>query len=137
MTERRILLTEQDYDRLCRLLEQQGGGKNSRECAELEDELDRAEVVPPDKMPANVVTMRSKVRFRDEASGEEQEATLVYPFEADVQSQRISVLAPIGAALLGLSVGESIDWPVPSGSHKRLRVVDVIYQPEAAGRPDL
>jgi regulator of nucleoside diphosphate kinase len=79
--------------------------------------------------------MNSVVRFADEESGKESEVTLVFPGSADVEKQRISVLAPIGSALLGLSVGDSIDWPLPDARTRRLRVVAVTYQPEAAGDP--
>jgi regulator of nucleoside diphosphate kinase len=129
---RRIVLTEQDMTRL-RALVEQSGGKNAKERDALEAELDRAEVVDPRDVPHDVVTMNSRARFVDEGTGEESEATLVFPHEADVAASRISVLAPIGAALLGLSVGQVIDWPMPNGAVRRLRVTDVLYQPEAAG----
>ena len=119
--------------RLRRLVEQNAAGKNAKECEALEAELDRAEVVAPTDVPQDVVTMNSRVRFVDESTGEEHEATLVYPFDANVDEWRISVLAPIGAALLGLSIGQFIDWPMPDRATKRLRVVSVLYQPEAAG----
>ena len=122
--------------RLRRLVAQHAVGKNAKECEALEAELDRAEVVAPADVPADVVTMNSRVRFADADTGEEQEATLVYPADANVKESRISVLAPIGAALLGLSIGQFIEWPVPSGATKRLRVVSVLYQPEAAGEFD-
>lgn len=130
---RRIVLTEQDMARLRRLVAQHAMGKNAKECEALEAELDRAEVVAPTDIPDDVVTMNSRVRFVDESTGVEHEATLVYPFEANVNDWRISVLAPIGAALLGLSVGEFIDWPMPDRATKRLRVISVVYQPEDAG----
>lgn len=120
-------------DRLRRLVEQNAKGKNAKECEALEAELDRAEVVAPTAVPPEVVTMNSRVRFLDEDTGQQHEATLVYPFQANVSEWRISVLAPVGAALLGLSIGQSIAWPMPGGATKRLRVVSVLYQPEAAG----
>jgi regulator of nucleoside diphosphate kinase len=130
---RRIILTEEDMARLRRLVEQNATGRNAKECEALEAELDRAEVVAPTDVPQDVVTMNSRVRFVEEGTGEEHEATLVYPFDANVNEWRISVLAPVGAALLGLSIGQSIDWPMPDGAMKRLRVINVVYQPEAAG----
>ena len=133
MNARRIVLTEQDMARLRRLVAQHSTGKNAKECEALEAELDRAEVVAPTDVPPDVVTMNSRVRFGDADTDEELEATLVYPSDANVDEWRISVLAPIGAALLGLSIGQSIDWPMPSGATKRLRVIGVMYQPEAAG----
>jgi regulator of nucleoside diphosphate kinase len=136
LTARHIVLTEQDMTRLRRLVAQHAVGKSAKECEALEAELDRAEVVAPTDVPADVVTMNSRVRFADSDTGEEHEATLVYPVDANVKESRISVLAPIGAALLGLSIGQFIDWPVPSGATKRLRVISVLYQPEAAGEFD-
>jgi regulator of nucleoside diphosphate kinase len=130
---RRIILTERDMTRLRSLVEQHSGGRSAKECEALEEELDRAEVVAPADVPPGVVTMNSRVRFADEDSGEECEATLVYPVDANASEWRISALAPVGAALLGLSIGDFIDWPMPRGVTKRLRVISVPYQPEAAG----
>ena len=84
-------------------------------------------------MPADVITMNSTARFRDEASGDEREMTLVYPSGADGINNKVSILAPFGSALLGLRVGDTIEWPVPSGRTIRLRVLSIRYQPEAAG----
>ncbi len=99
----------------------------------LADELDRAEVVPPERIAGNVVTMNSRVVFRDEETGESREVSLVYPNDSDPDHGRISIFAPVGTALLGLSMGQTIDWPLPQGRLKRYRVVEVLYQPEAAG----
>lgn len=128
---RRIVLTETDLERLLPLVRQ--SGRNAREREALEAELEEAEVVDASEIPPDVVTMNSRVRFEDEDSGETRDVTLVYPAQADAETGKISVLAPIGAALLGLSVGQTIDWPMPSGGSRRLRVVSVLYQPEAAG----
>ena len=98
----------------------------------LEQELSRARVVDAGQVPPDVVTMNSRIVCEDEASGVRHELELVYPHESDVQHQRVSVLAPVGAALLGLSVGSSIDWPMPGGRTARVRVVSLPYQPEAA-----
>ena len=81
--------------------------------------------------------MNSRVRFQDTDTHDELEVTLVYPKSADVDQGKISVLAPVGSALLGLSVGQSIEWPVPAGKLRHLRVVAVTYQPEAAGHSEL
>lgn len=101
--------------------------------AALEHELERADVVEPASMPADVVTMNSRVRCVDEVGGDTHDLTLVYPRDADVDQHKVSVFAPVGAALLGLSVGQSIDWDAPGGRHLRLRVTGIEYQPEAAG----
>jgi regulator of nucleoside diphosphate kinase len=120
-----IYLTEDDLERLSRLLEGQSG-----RFAKLEGELSRAVVVPREQIPPDVVTMNSRVLFEEETSGERREVTLVYPREADIDAGRISVLVPVGTALLGLRVGQSIDWVLPSGEKRRYRVISVPYQPE-------
>ncbi len=103
----------------------------------LEEELGRAVTVPSDQIPANVVTMNSKVRFRDEVSGEESEVTLVYPQDANADEGKVSVLAPVGSALLGLSAGQTIEWEMPTGKTRKFKIVSVLYQPDAAGEYDL
>lgn len=99
----------------------------------LGDELARANVVAPGDMPADVVSMDSVVTCLDENSGESRLLTLVYPQDADADQGKVSVLAPVGSALLGLSVGQHIDWPAPGGRTLRLKVTGIQYQPEAAG----
>jgi regulator of nucleoside diphosphate kinase len=128
----RVVLSRFDHERLERLLERVGPRPD---LDALREEIERAEIVEPEAVPRTVVTMNSVVRFVDEESGKESEIKLVFPGHADVESNRISVLAPVGSALLGLSVGDSIGWPLPNGRTRRLRVVAVTYQPEAAGDP--
>jgi len=128
----RIVLTRFDYKRLEHLLDIVGPRPD---LDALREELDRADIVEPEAVPANLVTMNSVVRFVDKDSGKESELTLVFPGSSEVETNRISVFAPIGSALLGLSVGDSIDWPLPYGRTRRLRVIAVAYQPEAAGDP--
>lgn len=99
--------------------------------ASLQGELSRARIVPPGKVPANVVTMNSVVRLRDMDTGETDEFELVYPWEVDAGHNRVSILAPIGTAILGYQLGDIIEWPVPAGL-RRLRVAKVLYQPERA-----
>lgn len=132
-SNQKLHLTPQDFDRLERLV---GISSKSPNVVALEEEIDRAVIVEREALPPDVVTMNSRIRFADEESGEESEVTLVYPSEADASSGRISVLAPIGTALLGLTVGGSIEWTMPNGSRRRLRVLAVPYQPEAAGDLD-
>lgn len=93
------------------------------------EELARAEFCSADSLPADVVTMRSRVTFLDEDSGEEHAVELVYPRAADLELGRVSVLTPVGAALIGLKRGSAIDWPNRAGACRRLRIVEVI-QPE-------
>ncbi|QNP40274.1 nucleoside diphosphate kinase regulator [Lysobacter solisilvae (ex Woo and Kim 2020)] len=97
----------------------------------LRAELDRAEIVEPAQMPPDVITMNSTVRLALH-DGSEREVTLVYPNGVDGRSDRVSILAPVGSALLGLRVGQAIRWPAPGGSVD-LRVLAIGYQPEAAG----
>ena len=98
---------------------------------ELDGELDRAEIVKPEEIPTDVITMNSTFRLRDLDSGEEVVYTLVFPGKADSTNGKISILAPIGTAVLGYRVGDAIEWKVPAGL-KRLRVEEILYQPEAA-----
>jgi regulator of nucleoside diphosphate kinase len=131
--EGRVTVTELDYDRLRKLIETRLDARDRDAVSALSDELDRTEVVPAESVTGTLVTMNSRVVFRDEETGETREVSLVYPGESDLERGRISVLAPVGSALLGLSVGQTIDWPLPRGQLKRIRVVKVVYQPEAAG----
>ncbi|MDF0604924.1 nucleoside diphosphate kinase regulator [Neisseriaceae bacterium TC5R-5] len=124
-----ITVSSLDYERLAALLEECESSHPT--AAALEAELERADVVEPDMMPAGIITMNSTARVRL-ADTQEKQLTLVYPREANSDEGKISVLAPIGAALLGLSIGQSIEWPTPAGSI-HLTVLDVTYQPEASG----
>lgn len=99
----------------------------------LEAELARANVVDPKEVPASVVTMNSTVRFQVESSKDEFCLTLVYPKDLDDSGEKISILAPVGSALLGLSEGDEIEWPRPGGGVMRVRITEVTYQPERAG----
>jgi regulator of nucleoside diphosphate kinase len=128
----RIILTSVDFDRLEALLDSLP--KNAFPGrAELRAELERAEVVAPDRIPPNVVTMNSTVRFTIAESGETFRLTLVYPKDVGADADRISVLAPVGSALLGLAVGDELQWPRPGGGVSTVRVDEVVYQPERAG----
>jgi regulator of nucleoside diphosphate kinase len=126
-----IYLTQDDADRLLRLVESQPGKRFEK----LEGELVRASIVPREKIPEDVVTMNSRVIFENENTGERREVTLVYPGSADIDAGKISILVPIGTALLGLRVGQSIDWELPGREKQRYRIVKVPFQPEAAGEP--
>ncbi|WP_256645364.1 nucleoside diphosphate kinase regulator [Thermomonas paludicola] len=129
-----LLLSRVDVERIEDLLElPQFRALNT---AALRQELARAELVEPQDVPADVITMNStaKVRVISEDQGEhEYELTLVYPRDADGSGEKVSILAPVGSALLGLRVGSSIDWPMPGGRSARLHVLAIHYQPEAAG----
>ena len=102
----------------------------------LERELERATVVKPDQIPATVVTMNSEVEVMDLDTGERRSLTVVFPAMAGIEAGRVSVLAPLGTALLGSRQGAQVTWQTPRGA-RQLRVENVVYQPEAAGRFDL
>ena len=133
-----IYVTEPDYQRLSGLIEttRERNGVDREYVSKLEAELDRAEIVDPKNIPADVITMRSKVRLKDLVSGEANTYSLVFPTEADFSEGKVSVLAPIGTAILGYKQGDTIEWPVPS-SVRRLKVDEILYQPEAAGDYEL
>jgi regulator of nucleoside diphosphate kinase len=125
-----IIVSARDLARLEALLDSPAVSRQPAATA-LMDELNRAEVVDDDQVPADVVTMHSEVECEDIASGEQHVLTLVFPSEADVERARVSVLAPVGSALLGLSVGQSIDWQAPGGRPLKLRVTAVRHPVQA------
>jgi regulator of nucleoside diphosphate kinase len=128
----RIFITETDYDKLRRLIAgRRTSGADAEHLNELEQELERAEVLgDTETVPSDVVTMNSQIRVMDLDSGEIREYTLVFPSEARTENA-LSVLAPIGTAILGYRVGDVIEWQVPRGV-RRLKVLEVLFQPEAA-----
>lgn len=134
MANREIFVTDVDLDKLTNLLAAVGrGDPRDREHIErLEAELERAHIVTPADVPPDVVTMNSEVQVRNLTTGETQVFTLVFPAEANVDLKKVSVLAPIGMAVLGYRVGDVIEWTVPAGT-RRLEIERVLYQPEAAG----
>lgn len=122
-----IIITHNDFQKLSALV-----SNSTSQLAELlEEELDRATVVTDEELPDDVVSMNSTVCFTDLDSGAESVVTLVYPHEANIEKNKISILAPIGSALIGLRVGQVIQWPVPNGKEKRLKVISVLFQPES------
>jgi regulator of nucleoside diphosphate kinase len=124
-----ILVSRLDCERIEALLESPAA--EHHDTAALRAELARAEIVEPAHMPSDVITMNSTARFVLN-DGSEREITLVYPRDADGSAGKVSILAPVGSALLGLRVGDSIRWPAPGGDVD-LRVLAIRYQPEAAG----
>ena len=130
-----IYITTSDYQRLSGLIERsrdRNGDTDREYLDQLEEELAQAEVVNPEDIPQDVITMRSKVRLKDLKSGQTEMYSLVFPFEANSNEGQISVLAPIGTALLGNRSGDVVESRVPSGL-RRLKVKEILYQPEAAG----
>ena len=133
MGSRQIYITEHDLRRLKELVaELRRADYHRRDLADLQAEMERALVVEPRQIPADVITMNSRVLLRDAETGEELDLTLVFPKDADIDVGKISVQAPVGTALLGYRVGDIIEWRVPSGI-ARFQVVEMLYQPEAAG----
>jgi regulator of nucleoside diphosphate kinase len=128
----KITISSLDAERLESLLEAMSKSSFPGK-AQLETELLRADILEPREMPSNVVTMNSTVRFKVLTSGEDFTYTLVYPKDMDANSNKISVLAPVGSALLGLSQGEEIEWPAPGGGVLKVRIEEVVFQPERAG----
>tara|TARA_R110001583_G_scaffold116736_7_gene267567 strand:- start:428 stop:838 length:411 start_codon:yes stop_codon:yes gene_type:complete len=126
-----ITVSTLDADRLYKLIE--SVPKNITGAQELEAELDRANIVEPNEVPATIITMNSTVDFIVESTQEEFILTLVYPKDIDQSGQKISILAPVGSALLGLSQGDEIEWPRPGGGLIKVKIKEITYQPERAG----
>jgi regulator of nucleoside diphosphate kinase len=131
MIRRAIIITAEDHQQLESLVNSDVVRlvSGSDRLDELQVELGRAEIVPKDQVPADVVTMNSTILLRDLDTNEVDTYTLVYPDRADIANQRLSVLAPIGTAIIGYRVGDEFRWRVPSG-WRRLKVEQVIFQPE-------
>jgi regulator of nucleoside diphosphate kinase len=131
---REIYVTRRDLRRLNELVgvARAHERESERYLIALEEELSRAKVVAPEDIPPEVITMNSKVLLRDCETGSETVYTLVFPADSDPARCRVSVLAPIGTAMLGYRVGDTFEWQAPRGV-RRLEVKEVVYQPEAAG----
>ena len=99
----------------------------------LQAEIDRADIVAPEEMPPSVVTMNSTVQFSIVETGKEFVLSLVYPRDMDGSADKISILAPVGSALLGLSIGDELAWPSVGGKNMTVHVTGIVYQPERAG----
>ena len=134
MEPRTIRITENDERKLREVLReaQKGEYRNSAYIQQLEGELDRAEIVKPAQIPSDVITMNSRVVLLDMAEGERMELTLVFPEDAGKSADSVSILAPIGTAMIGYRVGDVFEWETPDGP-VNLRVEDILYQPEAGG----
>ena len=135
MPSHNIFITEPDMDQLSHLVDgvRQTMGTDPAQVKMLETELDRALIVSPFAISPDVVTMQSRVRVRDLNANQDSTYTLVFPRDADFSHGKISVLAPVGTAILGCRIGDVIEWNVPGGTRK-LRIEEVPYQPERAGR---
>ena len=134
MENKPIFVTEFDLERLKKLLweAQSTDYRKSEYLEKLQMEILRAGVVAPHDIPNNVITMNSKVCLQDVDTSEEEIYTLVFPEDSDLEQGKISILAPIGTAMLGYKVGDTFEWNVPSGK-RRLQVKKILYQPESSG----
>ena len=134
MKERQIFVTSNDQKRLEELLivAEDFNYKNRDDLKSLKSELDRAAIVDSREVPGTVVTMNTRLRFVDLDDSQKSEVSLVFPSDADVDQDKISVFSPVGTSLLGYSEGDTIEWDVPAGK-RRIRIEKIVYQPEAAG----
>jgi regulator of nucleoside diphosphate kinase len=134
MEQDNILITEEDLEGLRHLVDpaRRFLRQDQKHLETLEQELDRAQIVSSSDVPKDLVTMNSKVRVKDLDTGTDATYMLVFPRNANFAQGKISVLAPIGTAILGYRAGDVIEWRVPGG-RRRLKVEEVLYQPEAAG----
>ncbi|MGP8291647.1 nucleoside diphosphate kinase regulator [Vreelandella zhanjiangensis] len=124
-----IIINRLDAERLQRLIDN-ASDKELAVAMLLEEELARGEVIDPKDIPDNVVSMNSQIRFTDLTRGRQMVRTLVYPHALSTVEDGISVMAPIGAGLIGLKVGDIIDWPLPNNAEARLRIDAILWQPE-------
>ncbi len=138
MSGKPIHITAFDLERLQKLIldAQSTEYRKSEYLENLRTELNRAIIVKPQEIPPTVVTMNSTIELVDMDTNEEEVYTLVFPENADISKGKISILAPIGTAMLGYEIGDVFEWDVPAGK-RRLRVGRIIYQPEASGNFDL
>ena len=133
MNQSELMITEADFDRLKHLVESpRYRVTHALLLSALKDGLERCRVVEPGRVPRGVVTMHSKLVVRDLRADESETYTLVFPDDADINEGKLSVLAPLGAALLGVRAGQVVEFAAPGGT-RRLKVEKVLYQPEAAG----
>ncbi|MBW7851636.1 MAG: nucleoside diphosphate kinase regulator [Rhodospirillales bacterium] len=128
------IVTNRDFTRLQDLVQAWSAGHSAPLAQFLEGVLDRAVIVPSERVNPDVVTMNTRLTFRDDDSGVVRSVTVVYPGEEDSALGRISVLTPVGSALVGLSAGQSTEWRTLDGRRKRLTVLSILQQPEAEGR---
>jgi regulator of nucleoside diphosphate kinase len=132
-----IVVTSRDRERLTQVIDLFAARRYDVLVEFLRAELGRAAVVAPERVPRDVATMNSRVRYRDDVTGEIYTATIVYPGQEDSVLGRISVLSATGTALIGLAEGKSIAWRTLDGDAKGVTLLKVLFQPEAFGRFDL
>ncbi len=128
-----IHVTDQDVQRLQAVVEEYASTDLADYAEALEIELERAHVHPQHEIPGDVMTMRSRAVFENLQTGTRRELELVYPNEADPSAGKVSILAPAGLALLGLRAGDTIRWPMAKGRTARLKLAEILFQPEVSG----
>lgn len=124
-----LVLKQSDFQQIASLIR----SHDSETAQLLEEELNRALIVEDGELSGDVVVMNSKVTFADIDSGKESTVALVYPNDASIEKNSVSILAPIGAALIGLRIGQTIEWPLPNGKSKTLKVLSVSRPIEMVG----
>jgi regulator of nucleoside diphosphate kinase len=134
MNQPSIFLTTKDVEKLRDLIREayHTEYRGSDYLKQLAAEIEKASVVQPDQIPADVITLNSTARLIDQDTDEEMVYTLVFPEDADPSQVKISILAPIGTAMLGYKVGDTFEWDTPGGK-RIIHVREVLYQPEASG----
>ena len=134
MNQPRIFITTKDAEKLRKLIRKayHSDYRGSDYLKKLAGEIEKASVVDPDQIPSDVIALNSTARLVDQQTGEEMLYTLVFPEEADVSRGKISILAPIGTAMLGYKLGDTFEWDTPGGT-RIIRVKEILYQPEASG----
>jgi regulator of nucleoside diphosphate kinase len=129
-----IFITTKDAEKLRKLIREayHSEYRGSDYLKELAEEMEKASVVNPNQIPADVITLNSTARLVDQETNEEMVYTLVFPEDADISQGKISVLAPIGTAMLGYKTGDVFEWDTPGGK-RTILVKEILYQPESAG----
>ena len=134
MNQPSIFITTNDVEKLRDLIREayHTEYRGSDYLKQLAGEIEKASVVRPDQIPSNVITLNSTARLVDQETKEEMIYSLVFPEDADTSQGKISILAPIGTAMLGYKVGDTFEWDTPGGN-RIIRVEEILYQPEASG----
>jgi regulator of nucleoside diphosphate kinase len=134
MNQPSIFITTKDVEKLRDLIREayHTEYRGSDYLKKLAEEIQKASVVQPDQIPSDVITLNSTARLVDQETNEEMVYTLVFPEDADSFHGKISILAPIGTAMLGYTAGDIFEWDTPGGE-RTIRVKEILYQPEAAG----
>jgi len=134
----RIIMNKLDYARILKCIQDGKSRKtiNAAEAENLLNELHAAKIVEPYEVPGDIVTMNSIVRIKFLKTGKEIRFQIVYPDQANMKANKISIFSPVATALIGYKVSDEIDWMVPSGLTK-IRIEEIIYQPEAEGNYEL